>query len=110
MPKQQTDGSRSPLTPEQARLLTERLRPIVSRYDQPGEPQSATMVHAFTDLEKSFQTFLDVLLPKLLDPSATTDQLNDTLSDIGEEFRHILYHIRDVKYFGYLFPIAEGDS
>jgi|SRR6185437_5132619 len=100
------------MTSEKMLLLAARLQSIksVSRYDVPGEPQSSTMAHAFTDLEQSFRQFVEVLLPKLLDPSTNADEATDILLDIGEEFRHILYHIRDVKYFGYLFPITEGEN
>lgn len=93
------------MTPETARVLTERLANIkaVAQFDQPGEPQSATLAHSLTDLEQSFRAVSEVLLPRLLDESATTEQLNDALLDIGEELRHILYHIKDTKFFGYLF-------
>ena len=92
------------MTPEIASRLTERLSKLrsVSQFDQSGEPQAAILAHSFTDLEKSFREFLEVLLPKLLDESLTTDELNDTLLDVGEEFRHILYHIKDPKFFEYL--------
>lgn len=33
----------------------------------------------------------------------TERKIDDILLDIGEEFRHVLYHIRDMKYFSYLF-------
>jgi hypothetical protein len=93
------------MTPDVAQKLTRRLALVasVSRFDQSGEPQSATLAHALTDLEKSFREILDRLLPKLLDESLNPDQLDDVLLDIGEELRHVLYHIRDPKYFGYLF-------
>lgn len=93
------------MTPDAAHFLTERLALIktVSKFDQPGEPQSATLAHSLTDLEKSFRTVTDVLLPRLLDRTVTPEQLNDALLDVGEELRHILYHIRDPKFFGYLF-------
>jgi hypothetical protein len=92
------------MTPEIARRLTERLSRLssVSRFDVPGEPQAATLAHSFTDLEKSFHEFLEVLLPNLLDESSDPDQLSNTLLGIGEEFRHILYHIRDPRFFSYL--------
>jgi hypothetical protein len=39
---------------------------LVAQY---GEEESATLVHAFCDLEESFCRFLDEQLPKLADPS-----------------------------------------
>jgi hypothetical protein len=92
------------MTPAVALRLADRLSKVnsVSRFDQPGEPQGATLAHSLTDLEQSFREILDMLLPKLLDESLTPDQLNDVLHDIGEELRHVLYHIKDPKFFGYL--------
>jgi hypothetical protein len=92
------------MTPQIASRLTERLSKLrsVSQFDKSGEPQAATLAHSFTDLEKSFREFLQVLLPKLLDESLTADQLNDTLLDVGEALRHVLYHIKDPQFFGYL--------
>ena len=97
------------MTAEAARRLIERLARVktVSQFDQPGEPQAATLAHSLTDLEKSFREILDALLPKLLNESLDSDQLNDTLLDIGEELRHVLYHIKDPKFFGYLIDDQE---
>jgi hypothetical protein len=93
------------MTPTSVARLIERLSqvPSVSQFDQPGEPQSATLAHSLTDLEESFRAVVEVLLPKLLDNSLSPDQLNNVLLDIGEELRHVLYHIRDPKFFAYLF-------
>jgi hypothetical protein len=33
---------------------------------------------------------------------ASLEDLTDVLHDMGDELRHILYHIRDARYFGYL--------
>lgn len=98
------NASRPLMTPEAALRLTERLARVksVSQFDQPGEPQAATLAHSLTDLEKSFREIVETLLPRLLDESLASDQLNDVLLDIGEELRHVLYHIKDPKFFGYL--------
>jgi hypothetical protein len=92
------------MTPEVALRLMDRLSKVksVSRFDRPGQPESGTLAHSLTDLEQSFREILDVLLPKLVDESLTPDQLNDVLLDVGEELRHVLYHIKDPKFFGYL--------
>ena len=93
------------LTPEAGRLLTERLSriPAVRKFDLPGEPQAATIAHALSDLEESFRTTLEHLLPRVVDSQLTSDELNDVLLDIGEELRHILYHVKDPRFFDYLF-------
>ena len=97
------------MSPEIAQQLADRLARLktVSQFDQPGEPQSATLAHTLMDLEESFRKFLQTLLPKLLDRSLSADQINDVLLDIGEELRHVLYHIRDPEFFGYLIEKEE---
>lgn len=93
------------ITPETASVLIERLSciPSVRQFDRPEEPQASTIVHSLGDLEQSFRTTLDCLLPRLLDESLAPQQLNDVLLEIGEELRHVLYHVKDPKFFGYLF-------
>ena len=75
--------------------------PMVAQYgpDEPG-----TMVHAFSDLEESCRAFLDEQLPKLTDPTVQLEQLEDVLMDIREEFRYMLYHMHDPKFFRLVEP------
>jgi len=54
------------------------------------------------ELEESFNKFLHEQLPKLTNDQTSTSELYDVLLDIGEEFRHIIYHIRDPKFYKYL--------
>ena len=76
--------------------------PEVAQFDKPGEPQGHTLAHALSHWEDSSATFLDNLLPKLANEMASAEDLIDTIHDVADELRHILYHIQDVKYFGYL--------
>lgn len=84
--------------------LAERLSkcPEVSRYDQSEYPESSTLAHAFHDLEESFRRFLDIHLKELVREDLDPKAIPDILHGIGEEFRHILYHIKDPLYFRYL--------
>ena len=84
--------------------LAERLEisQHVKRYDTPEEKQTWTLAHNLLDLEESFRTFLDQQLPRLKKEELTSDQINDILVEIGEELRHILYHIRDSEFYSYL--------
>ncbi len=61
-----------------------------------------TIAHALSDLEDSFCVVVKELLPKLLDETKSAEELDELLLDVGEELRHILYHIKDTRYFGYL--------
>jgi hypothetical protein len=85
--------------------------PEVAQFDKPGEPQGHTLAHAVSHGEDSFATFLDNLLPKLANEMASAEDLIDTIHNVGDELRHILYHIHDVKYFSYLLDGPEkGDE
>ena len=89
--------------------LTERLTncPLITRY---GPEEVGTIVHALSDLEGSLHTFLDDQLPKLADPSARGDVLEDLLLEVREEVRHILYHLRDPEFFRQLDPVNPKDD
>jgi hypothetical protein len=76
--------------------------PEVARFDSPDEPQSHTITHALAGWESSFTTVLDDLLPRLVADDTPTEELNDILQQVGDEPRHILYHVHDAKYFDYL--------
>jgi hypothetical protein len=64
--------------------------------------EAATLAHAFSDLEVSFRKFLDEQLPRLVTAKVSPGEVKDLLLDIGEELRHILYHIRDPKFYKYI--------
>jgi hypothetical protein len=74
----------------------------VKRYDTPEEKQAWTLAHSFLDLAESFSRFLNEQLPRLKDEGLSDDQINELLIEIGEEFRHILYHLRDPEFYAYL--------
>ena len=82
----------------------------VSRYDHDGEVEGGTLAHGFSDLEKSFRKFLSELLPKLVDGNLSEREACDVLLSIGEEFRHIHYHLRDNKFYRYLWEDAGADE
>ena len=81
--------------------LTDRLSRCenVTRLDTPEEPQGWTLAYHLSHLEESFHAFLDRQLPRLLDESLTNDEVLDALFDIGDELRHVVYHLRDARFF-----------
>lgn len=79
----------------------------VLKLDRPNEPEASTLAHAFLDLEESFKRFVDVHLPQLTKSDLSEQQICDCLHDIGEEFRHILYHIHDPQLYRHLFAGAD---
>ncbi len=99
---------------EQVKKLAEKLqtskkiREFGLRYPKKDEGEEAwTLAHSFSDLEESFRKFLEVHLPRLLKKAKGSNEVEDVLLDIGEEFRHILYHIKDPKFYSYLFSDKE---
>lgn len=97
--------------PNSIKALADRLSkcPDVTRYDREDEKEAWVLAITFGELEGSFNKFLYEQLPKLTDEQATPSELYDLLLDIGEEFRHILYHIRDPKFYRYLDNAHEGE-
>ena len=89
---------------EAVKALAEHLAqcPQVTRWDHGEDVEAWTIAHAFADLEKSFTTFLHTHLSALMREGLTPSQIHDVLLDIGDEFRHILYHIRDPKFYRYV--------
>jgi hypothetical protein len=71
----------------------------VSRYDSPNEPQASTLAHAFLDLEDSFRRFVDHHLPGLMRQDMSEQEICDRLQDIGDELRHVAYHMRDMQFY-----------
>lgn len=96
------DGNRSYESRRQrlAAVITECAE--VRRYDTHEEREAWTLAHAFLDLEESFDRFNRELLPALERGGLTSEGVFDALHSIGEEFRHILYHLGDPQFFRYL--------
>ncbi len=88
----------------QLKTLADRLNRCeqVTQYDTAEEKQAWVLAHSLLDLAESFRSFLDEQLPRLRDERVSCDELHDTLLEIGEEFRHILYHVRDPAFYAYL--------
>lgn len=74
----------------------------VNDFDDKKDKEAWSLAHSFIDLEESFKTLLNELFPKLIDKNIKEAEIEDTLLEIGEEFKHILYHIFDPKFFRYL--------
>jgi hypothetical protein len=86
------------------KALAERLAQCkeVTQFDEDKECEAWTLAHAFADLEESLRTFLEEQLPRLTKGQLEASEIHALLLEIGEEFRHILYHIKDPKFYRYL--------
>ncbi len=89
--------------------LAEKLSQVeeVTRHDEGQHKEAWVITHAFADLESSFRAFLEDQLPKLMESDLEPSAVAGLLIDIGEELRHILYHLRDPKFYRYLLPDSE---
>jgi len=74
----------------------------VNRYDNGEELEAYTIAHALLDIEESATVLSKNFIPKLLSNDITENELNEILIDMGDVFRHIIYHIKDSKYYDYL--------
>jgi hypothetical protein len=85
---------------ELAKRLSEY--PEITRYDSGDHKEAWALADGFSDLEQAFRAFLDQHLPKVVDPHVKGEALMDVLQDIGEDFRTILWHIQDPKFYSSL--------
>lgn len=79
----------------------------VTKFDTDQEKEAWTLSHCLSDLEGSFLVILEKHLPSLLSESITGEEVDEILHDIGEELRHILYHVRDPRFYRYLLDDRE---
>lgn len=94
---------RQPLLAEvEARTRLARKLAEVASVSKFGGEEAGTLAHAFGDLEESFLRFLDDLLPRLVETDLTPDEIESVLLEIGEELRHVLYHVADPQFYAYL--------
>lgn len=76
--------------------------PAVTKFDTDQDKEAWTLAHSLVDLEGSFREVIETLIPKLMRALDEPTEVEDVLHEIGEEFRHILYHLRDPRFFRYL--------
>lgn len=76
--------------------------PEVSQLNQGKYNEAGVLAHTFSDLEDSFSKLLSEHFPKLAKREIKESEIKDCLLEIGEELRHILYHINDPKFYKYL--------
>jgi hypothetical protein len=97
-------NERNPGYAAELTALAERLNLCeqVTRFDTAAEQQASKLAYNFLDLAESFRTFLNEQLPRIRDERLTCAEIDEVLGDIGEEFRHILWHIHNAEFYAYL--------
>jgi hypothetical protein len=95
-----------PVTIVEFNALCERLchSKALSGYDVPGEPREGERIaHSILDIDESCQRIRDQIVPRLLNATLDEAGIDDALHDLREEYRHILYHLREPRFFDVIF-------
>lgn len=94
---------------DRVKALAERLKrnPMLVNFArrQSGtslDEQAWQVATSLADIQQSTERLYGELVPKLLGEELPREEAEDVLNEIGEEYRHILYHIQDTKLFGYI--------
>lgn len=88
-------------------LRSDVLREFVTRRGSGSAKEDAwEIATGLSDILESAERLRD-LVASLAASDADHSDIEDALNAIGEEYRHILYHIRSTKYFGYVQPVEE---
>lgn len=74
--------------------------PNVSRIES-TEDEAFILSLSLVDIENSAKEIIS-LIKKIEKSTSTTDENIETLAEIGEELRHIIYHVSDCKYYDYI--------
>lgn len=94
------------MDPKQQALAIIQLTDTLSKYSGfIGKEVSITEVgalaNAIVDISASAENICANITPKLRGNLSDTE-LAQLLNDLGEELRHILYHVKDASYYSYL--------
>ena len=80
---------------------------VVTVHNVKLEDQADTLANAFIDIEESMRVIINELLPKFYLNNLKQEEVENLIFEIGEEFRHIIYHIKDTKVYDYLKVIED---
>jgi hypothetical protein len=75
--------------------------PRVLQFDSKESPEAWALAHALGDIAESCDKISRNLLPALI--GAKDEQTTEeSLHEIGEELRHVLYHLEASRFYRYL--------
>jgi hypothetical protein len=88
---------------EKLKLVTANLEKCtaVTKHSTEDENQADTLANALIDIEESMR-LLDHQIAKLYLNDLAEGEIINLIHGIGEELRHILYHVKDTKVYDYL--------
>ena len=82
----------------------------LKRFDSPGEPMSAILAHALVDIQESCEEIVKLVSRMNDGDPGGEDQIYNVLIDVGEELRHVLYHVETANstatFYPYILPKA----
>ena len=82
----------------------------LKRFDSPGEPMSAILAHALVDIQESCEEIVKLVSRMNDGDPGGEDQIYNVLIDVGEELRHVLYHVGDCEFYSHLLPVYPAES
>jgi hypothetical protein len=88
---------------EKLKIVTRNLEKCerVTKHSTKEENQADTLANSFIDIEEALK-IINEQIPQLYQKDLTSDEVDELILEIGEELRHILYHIEDTRVFDYL--------
>jgi hypothetical protein len=88
---------------EKLKIITENLAKCerVTKYSTFEENQADTLGNALIDIEEAL-TKINQQIPKLYLKKLSEEEVDDIILEIGEELKHIIYHVKDSKAYNYL--------
>ena len=89
--------------PKRQKLLIQTLMKSsnVNSLDGEIETEAGNIATSFIDIDESCMK-VSSLIDRLQQNEILKETIDEILIEIGEEFRHILYHLRDMKFYNYL--------
>ena len=73
---------------------------LVNSFDKDGEKESYKLAISILDIKDSIEEINKSI--EAIQLHMDEEGINDALWDIGEEFRHIIYHILESRFYNYL--------
>jgi hypothetical protein len=73
----------------------------ITKFGKEPTSEAWELAHALVDISESAKRLHAELIPSLL-LSRDEGHILAQLGEIGEELRHVLYHIENSRYFAYL--------
>ena len=83
--------------------ITENIRKIrrITSHNDGNENEVQALSHGLVDIEEAIKG-MGNLINELYASVLPEQEVEEILIDIGDHLRHIVYHVRDTKYYEYL--------